>query len=89
MPQPPTLMSAPVMKPRRRPTLAIHSDIGIVATADPSTYVVAPSVATALASTSEYPTSPFIVMSLAASVKSSAWQQASRKTLRYEVVMAV
>jgi hypothetical protein len=54
MPQPRMLMSAPVMKPRRRPTFAIHSDIGIVATAEPSTYVVAPSVATALASTSEY-----------------------------------
>ncbi len=41
------------MKPRRRPTRPIHSDIGIVASADPSTYVVAPSVAIVLTSTSE------------------------------------
>ena len=34
---PPMLMSAPAMKPRRRPTLAIHRDIGIVASAEPST----------------------------------------------------
>jgi hypothetical protein len=52
--------------------------------AEPSTYVVAPSVATAFASTSEYPTRPFIVMSPSALVSSSAWQHASRKTLRYE-----
>ena len=35
--QPPMLISAPVMNPRRRPTLAIHSDIGIVDSAEPST----------------------------------------------------
>ncbi len=51
--QPPMLISAPVMNPRRRPTLAIHSDIGIVDRAEPSTYVVAPSVAIVLVSTSE------------------------------------
>ena len=35
--QPPTFTSAPVMKPVRRPTRAIHSDAGIVASAEPST----------------------------------------------------
>ncbi len=35
------------------PTRAIHSDIGIVVSADPSTYVVAPSVAMVFVSTSE------------------------------------
>ena len=35
--QPPMLITAPVMNPRRRPTFAIHSDIGIVESADPST----------------------------------------------------
>ena len=33
------------MNPIRRPTRAIHSDAGIVAIAEPSTYVVTPSVA--------------------------------------------
>jgi hypothetical protein len=35
--QPMTLTSAPAMKPLRLPTRAIHSDAGIVATAEPST----------------------------------------------------
>ena len=51
--QPAMLMSAPVMKPGRRPTRAIHSDIGIVASAEPSTYVVAPNVAYVLVGASE------------------------------------
>ena len=37
MQHPTTLISAPVMKPARRPTRPIQSDIGIVATAEPST----------------------------------------------------
>ncbi len=45
-------MAEPVMKPRRRPTRAIHSEAGIVAAADPSTYVVAPTLAKALLLTS-------------------------------------
>ena len=80
--QPPTLTSAPAMKPVRRPTRAIHSDAGIVASAEPSTYVVAPSVASALVSVSEKPTSADIAISPAALVSSSAWQQASSRTLR-------
>ena len=82
------LMNAPAMKPRRRPTLAIHSDIGIVDSADPSTYVVAPSVATVLKSTSEYPIRAFIEIRAAALVNSSAWHNARRKMLRYEVAIA-
>ena len=35
--QPATLMIAPAMNPARRPTLPIQSDIGIVASAEPST----------------------------------------------------
>ncbi len=50
--QPPTLISAPAMNPMRRPTFAIHSDAGIVAAADPSTYEVTPSVASAFVSAS-------------------------------------
>ncbi len=38
----------------------IHSDTGIVASADPSTYVVTPSVASVFVCASENPTSPFI-----------------------------
>jgi hypothetical protein len=37
IPQPTMLTSAPVMNPVRRPTRAIQSDIGIVASAEPST----------------------------------------------------
>jgi len=47
------LIAAPVMNPARRPTLAIQSDIGIVASAEPSTYVVTPNVASALVCASE------------------------------------
>ena len=36
------------MKPRRRPTLAIQSDAGIAATAEPSTKLVTPRVASDL-----------------------------------------
>ena len=49
---PKTLMTAPIMKPLRLPMRAISSDAGIVATADPSTYVVTPSVASAFVSAS-------------------------------------
>ena len=35
--QPATLITAPVMKPRRRPTRAIHNDSGMVVSAEPST----------------------------------------------------
>ena len=76
------LISAAAMKPLRRPTRAIHSDSGIVDNAEPSTYVVTPSVASALCSVSEKPTSPLIVIRPAALVSSSAWQQASRKMSR-------
>ena len=40
------------MNPARRPTFAIQSDSGIVDTAEPSTYVVTPSVASAFRSVS-------------------------------------
>ena len=53
MMQPPTLINAPAMNPARRPARAIHSDIGIVASAEPSTYVVAPNVASAFVCASE------------------------------------
>ena len=52
----------PVMKPRRRPTFAIHSAAGIAATAEPSTKVVTPAVASALFAASAYPTRPFIAI---------------------------
>ncbi len=70
------------MKPARRATRAIHSDAGIVATAEPRTYVVTPSVASAFVPARSKPTRPFIVMRPAAFVSSSAWQQASRKMSR-------
>ena len=40
------------MNPMRRPTFAIHSEAGIVATAEPSTYEVTPSVASDFVSAS-------------------------------------
>ena len=83
--QPTTLIAAPVMNPVRRPTLAIHSAIGIAASADPSTYVVAPIVASDLFCASENPTRPFIEIRPDALVSSSAWQQARRKMSRREV----
>src|SRR5690242_12212204 len=83
--QPTILMTAPVMKPVRRPTLPIQIDIGIAASADPSTYVVAPNVASALDCASENPMRPFIEISPAAFASSSAWQHASKKMLRREV----
>ena len=45
---PKTATIEPVMKPRRRPTLAIHNAAGIAESADPSTKVVTPAVANAL-----------------------------------------
>jgi hypothetical protein len=60
---PATATNDPVMKPRRRPTLAIQSEAGIAATAEPSTNVVAPAVANALFPASAYPTRPFIAIS--------------------------
>jgi len=83
--QPTMFTAAPAMNPARRPTRPIHSDIGIVASADPSTYVVAPNVASDLFSASENPTSPFIEISPEALASSSAWQQASRKMSRRDV----
>jgi hypothetical protein len=43
---------APAMKPLRLPILAMSREAGIVVTADPSTYMVTPSVASALVSAS-------------------------------------
>ena len=89
MMQPTMLIAAPVMNPRRRPTFPIHSAIGIAATADPSTYVVAPKVASDLFCASANPTSPFIEISPDALVSNSAWQQARRKISRREVCTIV
>src|SRR3954447_4556560 len=82
---PTMLIEAPAMNPARRPTFAIHSAIGIAASAEPSTYVVAPSVASDLLCASANPTSPFIEISPDAFVSNSAWQQARRKMSRREV----
>jgi len=64
---------------------AVERDAGIVASAEPGTYVVAPSVASAFIDASERPTSPFIVIRPDALASSRPWQQASRKMSRYEV----
>src|SRR5882672_952435 len=83
--QPAMLIVAPVMNPARRPVRPIHSDIGIVASAEPSTYVVAPNVANVFAGASEKPIRPFIEIRPDALISSNAWQQASRKMSRRDV----
>lgn len=85
IPQPAMLMSAPAMNPVRRPTRPIQSDIGIAASAEPSTYVVAPNVASAFVCASEKPTRPFIAINPDELMSSSAWQQASKKMSRRDV----
>ena len=72
-------------EPRTAADPAIHSDIGIAASAEPSTYVVAPNVASVFVSASENPTRPFIEIRPDALISSSAWQLARRKMSRRDV----
>ena len=78
--------SVPAVSPRWRPTRFMCSDAGMVPIAPPSTQQVTGSVARPTYGASASPARPLIAISVELLVNSSAWQAASRPTLRLRTV---
>src|SRR5687767_12839332 len=79
--------SVPVVSPRWRPTRFMCSDAGIVPIAPPRTQQVTGSVASAALGASARPANPLIAIRVELFVNSSAWQAASKATLRFVLLI--